>query len=89
MKEEKEGSKKSRETILDYIIVRAENVGTVEILIQRKREEENRLKAEREFSKNFEKTRKIIRQFTRKKTTPVETKSSAEIKKSLEEEANK
>lgn len=83
-KEEKEGSKKSRETILDYVIVRAENVGTAETLIQRKRREENRLEVGREFLENFEKTRKIIRPFTRKKTTSVETKSSVEIKKSLE-----
>lgn len=62
----KESQKKGR-MILKYLTrQRIRNEGSAETLIKRKREKEDKLKAEKEFLGNFDKVRKVFRSINKK-----------------------
>lgn len=59
--------------------------GSAKALIERKREEEDKFEAEKEFLGNFEKIEKVFKSI-RKETTPKKViKSEIEIKRTMEE----
>lgn len=65
-----EARSKERSTILKHLTrQRVESTGSVDSLNKRKREEEDRLEAEKELLGNFEKVRRVARSPAKKKAT--------------------
>jgi len=87
LEKKKERSKK-RKSMLDNLIAkqRAGSAESIESLTKRKREEKERIKAEREFLRKFEKTRKIGRLSTKEEIIfKKKTGNKEETKKSTQD----